>query len=485
MILKNTLPFKILPLALAVGLAGCGDDNLDPDAIDYPQVYEFASHTDPSATSSVQYAKQITRHVLINELEQLIGSEFLLDLGERKGRTVVADLLTNIYKNGTSYLASENIYDQDNPSSGPTPLKSISVDGYNAKQTNFADLTSGVNLMEAMPGLAYRLPIRNESTPSFGEFFGFRLNEVYNHDSLPNLLVNHWIDRIADLHSDKTSGNLNNDATDHNEGNNNYKEILIAYLRYSVSLGEIHNTLLNDEDFAALDNGNTDTAYTAQMHAWDQAFGNAGFSRDARLRSPHANGQQPYFDTNGDGDIDLFSEYNFALALQAYNRDAQASLSDTRFSHNMLDLFLLGRHLIEQIHLDHENADEYRKLLDQTRNQLRRELQDTLVATILFEINNTAIVSEAFKIPGADTDNIRNYAQHWSRLKSTSTALQLDANSLLDREQLRDMQNKVKNTAIKLESQLTQHQEQLFDLRTLLQEEYGFAEANIEEWSLY
>ena len=134
MIIKKSVPFKVLPLAIAVSLAGCGDDNLNPDALNAPETYEFESKIQPGL-STVNYREATTRLMLIRELNHLIKSDYLQAYGENNTHEDVVNLLNRYYTIGTKAndqsLTSNNVYDEYDPEgielSGPTPLKSIEL----------------------------------------------------------------------------------------------------------------------------------------------------------------------------------------------------------------------------------------------------------------------------------------------------------------------------------------------------------------------
>jgi hypothetical protein len=95
--------------------------------------------------------------------------------------------------------------------------------------------------------------------------------------------------------------------------------------------------------------------YSALGHAWDEGFGYFGAARDyndytdtqaagkGEVGTPRAKG---YHDTNGDGKIDLKSEYNFGHSRNCAKRDrGSAGGATTDFSKDVMDAFLAGRTL--------------------------------------------------------------------------------------------------------------------------------------------
>ena len=111
----KTLFKKVALISLPLLLTACGDDDLDPDSINAPDVYNFTSLTDPSAVSSVDYKEATTRLVLIEELNYLIGSQYFLEYAESHGKDDAIILLNRAYTEGTkssfiNNLASVSLY---------------------------------------------------------------------------------------------------------------------------------------------------------------------------------------------------------------------------------------------------------------------------------------------------------------------------------------------------------------------------------------
>ena len=82
-------------------------------------------------------------------------------------------------------------------------------------------------------------------------------------------------------------------------------------------------------------------------HAWDEAFGYFGAARDyVRYTDEQLAGSVDdfTFDSNGDGNIDFKSEYNFGLSRNAGKRDKGGS--GVNFTQEIFDAYLKGRTLI-------------------------------------------------------------------------------------------------------------------------------------------
>jgi len=96
--------------------------------------------------------------------------------------------------------------------------------------------------------------------------------------------------------------------------------------------------------------------YTAAEHDFDEAFGYYGAARDNNDyiddeaagkggRDAYSNG---YSDSNGDGQIDLRSEYNFAASQNCAKRDrgTASNTTPTDFSKEIMDAFIAGRKVL-------------------------------------------------------------------------------------------------------------------------------------------
>ena len=170
--------------------------------------------------------------------------------------------------------------------------------------------------------------------------------------------------------------------------------------------------------------------YTGKEHVWDEAFGYWGAAAHSLQLSAKENYNIAKMknltaaDANGDGMVDLKSEYNFAHSYYASSFDKGGK---TNYFETVTKAFIDGRQIIT-------NADGQKLTASQ------REKLITLAATI--ERNWEKVLAEAvFKYAGSvykDIDKLKEildsngdtskafstYAKHWGELKGFAMAMQ-------------------------------------------------------------
>mgnify|MGYP000597012727 CR=1 FL=1 len=467
---------KLTPFTLPFLLAACGNDDLDPSDLQTPNIYEFSSLTDPSAESSVEYKEVITRRILINELDHLIGSEYLQTIGAAPGgKDAVIELLNRIYKIGTkdqtNNLVSVNLY---NEQSEATPINGAPLlSGLTLLQTTFADLPPNINLQDVMPGLAYDLPYRAENNADYGELIGWSKHDVNDEDLLPDTLIQLWFERIATFASD------GDDTTTYFEANLDYKTLIVQFLSATLFYPQAAAFHLNEQQGLLTENSNTGQPYTELQHHWDLAFGHYGLARNAKTLGPNQISEQADNDSNGGGTIDLYSEYNFAFAQQAALKDIQATFVDANYSTKTLQAFLAGRHLIDLNYSDNTQLHNFRAKINVQANNILTNWENSLAATMVQNINE---LSQSVNYIGISPSLDQTYANQWANLKARSLGLQFNANSQLNREDLEMLHGHIGNAPAINRSQIPSNLNELFSARTLLQTQFNFSEENILAW---
>ena len=184
--------------------------------------------------------------------------------------------------------------------------------------------------------------------------------------------------------------------------------------------------------------------YTGKEHSWDEAFGYFGAAAHGltltakqnyevaklgkKSKSPEA--ALKLADYNGDGEVDLYREMNYA---HAYYASAYDKKGKTSYYKDIVQGFIDGRKLI--------TSADGEKLSNEQRNKLR-----AIAAEI--ESNWEKVIAESvFKYAGSvykdleklntiieakgNTDKVfRKYGKHWGELKGFSMALQTGRKNL-------------------------------------------------------
>jgi len=481
-ILKKTCLFS-----LALLLAACGDDDAEISIFTAPETYEFSSRTDPANPSSVDYQEATTRLVLIKELEYLIGSDYLQNLGAfyvgeiEKGdpgydnaveaaQEKIINVLNAIYVTGTKMgdlsLSSHNLYNlydpDNNETAVSTPIKGIA---FNTPPL-FSSLSANVNLKEAMPGTTIPLANRKEDT-SEGLFIGWD-TDASNGDHGANEIVSSWVKKIARLATDgdlETKFNFS-DEIDYQALISHFLLASIPYFQVSnnhlnSNLGLVASNLLNDEP---------KLSYTQLEHHWDMAFGYYGTLRTAKNES-----LERIIETHSSTllDIDsLISASVFDNAAATAQRDGDATFQDIHFSENIINNFLEGRELIT---LNDPTLSEEEKniLISNRATNIINNWEKALAATLIHHINRTID-------NGADMNE--TYYQHWAKMKAYALALQFNPSSTLNKDTLIDIHKKIKQAPHTTKSSINGYLKEIKDLRSTIQNIYNFSNENISRW---
>jgi hypothetical protein len=176
--------------------------------------------------------------------------------------------------------------------------------------------------------------------------------------------------------------------------------------------------------------------YSAGAHNFDEAFGYYGASRDINDytddeaagkggRAEYGNG---YYDSNGDGLIDLRGEYVFGHSQNCAKRDRKKNdegIAYTDFSKAAMDAFLLGRRILE-------NAEEAGELTTEAAAALQAQItiaaltwEKCIAATVVHYINDVSDDMAEFSGGAyADLSNFTTLAKHWGEMKGFALGLQ-------------------------------------------------------------
>lgn len=337
-------------------------------------------------TNSVSYSGQIARHVLHDSLKKLAGKGDGNNAAELEAQMLA-------YFNGS---------DEDLPIIAPT-----SKDGFAIKQTTVNEISSGKNIsgkfykgaMPAWPGnktgvevVEHMIAKAAASTKGFDAENGYDYAQLISKYTMGAMMFNQSVDNYLD---EKL-------GADNKPNNKPYSE---------------------------------GAAYTGKEHSWDEGFGYWGApAHTLSLTAEQAYGiakgkDQAAADANGDGVVDLKSEYVFGPAYYAAGADKGGSKT-TNYLPTIMQAFIDGRKVI--------TSADGAALTDDQRAELVAH-----AATI--EENWEKVLAEAtFKYAGSvyndinrlkelgveDEKTFRNYVKHWGELKGFAMALQTGKSNL-------------------------------------------------------
>ena len=479
------------------------------DTTNAPTTYTFSSSITDGA-SSVSYTGQVARNFLILGLvEEAEGLSEGVDAVD--ARANMKDYVAGVADNDLAHgFSLKNI--------GDTPV--LPTGTGTGGEMLIADISSSFkNLDEKIAGGS---GLENTSGKSGetgkllnDEFFGW--SDGITDTSLPIDLVYVWIDQLVAEAQDGTGiiiqtvdGPITLDVSEY-EGDaegRNYRQLLQKFLLGAVNLSQISNDYLrvpfNDADYLAQE-GTKD--YGKGEHDWDEAFGYYGAARDnndytddeAAGKGGRDNWKNGWYDSNGDGSIDVRSEYNMAISQNCAKRD-RGSTTGTNLSKEAMDAFLLGRHIIEQATAIGSMSDDEYAVVQAQADIAANAVEKCIAATAIHYVNDVEddydlIVDGQY----ANKSNFTNLTKHWAELKGFALGLQFNPTSPYAADDMRDelkqiltdmgdapvladgSQNGVAATGTAAEA-ITAYRAKLVAARDAMGVAYGFDASDVENW---
>ena len=229
-------------------------------------------------------------------------------------------------------------------------------------------------------------------------------------------------------HAAKTKGGV-----DVNTGYN-YPQLISKFAMGAVFYNQAIDNYL-DEKLAADNKPNSkpykDGAhYTGKEHVWDEAWGYWGAAAHSNTLSPKENYEITKMknlgaaDLNGDGMVDLKSEYVFAHAYYAAGFDKGGK---TNYMQTVNNAFLNGRKLITSANgenlTDAERANlmGYAKVIGSNWEKVIAEAVFKYAGSVYKDMNK---LSDLVAENGDTSKALGNYFKHWGELKGFALALQ-------------------------------------------------------------
>lgn len=203
------------------------------------------------------------------------------------------------------------------------------------------------------------------------------------------------------------------------------RQLLESFVRGAMGFSQAADDYLDNDiegkgllaDHSAVVEGKS---YTELEHQWDEAFGYFGASRDYLDRGGVAVRGAHGFDTNGDGAIDVRSEWNTSWAVEA----AGLATEDSDGGRRVFEALGAGRQII---------ADASTSLTESEMEQLVA-LRDEAVLAWEGVIAARAIASlnavlEAQSAAETEGYSFEVHAQHWAKLKGCTLGFQFNPDS--------------------------------------------------------
>lgn len=474
-----------------------GDDKDDDDSDDNvddtpPTQYQFS---DGDGEDTVSYTGQTKRQILIDDL-----------VAEINGLTedAAADVESQL-----------NFYFRYDASTSDDLTPHFAVDGESllpqndASQFTYGAIAGGKDLVGKIAGGDGTGG--GETGTLVSDFFGW--NAGLDADPLPVELVDYFFAELASEVTDgvtpqiaTVSGDVPLDTVTVSAEGLDYRQLIQKFLLGAVAFSQGTSDYMQS-DFATMLESEDGAAYTEGEHNWDEAFGYFGAARDygdysdleIRAAGGRADYQNGYHDTNGDGLIDIRSEYNFGNSVNCAKRDVGSAdnANPTDFTQEAFDAFIAGRHILAQASAAGELTDEQQTQLDGHIATAAVTWEKCVAATVVHYINDVvADMGEFSDGKFASLENFKNLAKHWGEMKGFALGLQFSPESpFAANDEVRDSLRLIlermgdapvladgTQAGIAYEGGVDEYIEELMHARNLLRLAYGFDEENVENW---
>lgn len=400
------------------------DVNGEGDACDaMPSVYSALGYFGEEGANGVSYTGQTARQVL--QIELVDAMEALV---ERPGEAAAIKSELEFFITGDGADATPHNF----TTKGGDPV----IPG-----PTYADISSGKNLDGKIAGGNGEGGGETGGLIN-GVFFGW--SQGLDADPLPIELVYQWIDELASNASDNQEPTISvADAMEPVEIGTplisstglHYRQLIQKFLSVAVNFSQGTNDYLQ-ADFANMLGQEGTKAYSAGAHDFDEAFGYYGASRDINDytddeaagkggRAEYGNG---YYDSNGDGLIDIRSEFVFGHAQNCAKRDRLKDASGEAFydfSTAAADGFLVGRRILQ-------NAEEAQELTAEADAALQAQInaasvawESCIAATVIHYINDVVADMGEIQPPVyGSLGNFTDLTKHWAEMKGFALGLQ-------------------------------------------------------------
>ncbi|MEZ9594989.1 DUF4856 domain-containing protein [Shewanella sp. 10N.261.52.F9] len=436
--------------------------------------------------SSVSYTGQNARHILIAELNNYIKNQ------------LEADIDANKLADKAAVLAKLNYFYNPDETTEYDDIAITFID--NSKDGLISDLTGYKNLDGKVAG--------NDSGGQHedwnnGAFAGWGAKGSIT----PTGLIADLFDRLADNAVAKINGTIRKDVLGNDitkvyvdENGVDLVQMVQKFLLMSITYSQAADDYFGvDTPGKGLTTDNINpakagAAYTNLEHQFDEGFGYFGAARnyleysDVEIagKVSDGNGRSDWngsHDTDGDGKIDLRSEYNFGQSVNAAKRDMGTAdnAAATDYTTQALTAFIAGRKLI--------NDNVGAALSDAQLETLKGHATDGLdaweraiVATVVHYINDVTADLAPLATGGNSADfDYDDLAKHYSEMKGFALGLQFSEYAGIsdaDFEMLHDLMGVEPELTGDVDGYITD----LGKARDILQASYDLDADNVANW---
>jgi len=266
------------------------------------------------------------------------------------------------------------------------------------------------------------------------------------------------------------------------------QQLLEKFLHGAVSYSQGTDDYLDDTDKGKgllCDNTQPDGEdnFTALEHAWDEGFGYFGASRTYGSWTDDEIADDKYMDVDGDGAIDLLTEYAYGHSINAAKRDRGSSGSAPNdFTAQAWNAFMDGRTLIT----DSGGAlsEDQMMELQGHRDLAVAAWEMSISSTVVHYINATLADMEAMQAGNKDY-SFGDHAKHWGEMKGFALSLQFNPRAHMSDEDFVTMHTLMRDTPVLGDVSVDAQNAYMADLitaRDILGMAYGFDDTNLENW---
>lgn len=452
------------------------------DELDY---YSF-----PSAfvdDDSVAYSGQVARQMLINELTNFINSELGDVTAFTNNNTFdAADITASVMAKLNSY------YEPDTDLYAEISAAELTTSTVVEKlQTTLGDISSSKkNLTDKIAGNDAKSQYKDWNTV----FAGWGAEGSIT----PEQLIKHFFEQLA-----ANAAKVSNGESLVNVLGNNYssiyvtadgvdlkqmvQKVLLMTVAFSQGADDYLDLDLVDPNSAgkgvyATNARDGDKNYTKLEHQIDEGFGYFGAARGyLNYSDDEIKAAKTGIDHNGDGKLDLQSEFNFGQSVNAAKRDiGSANVYD--FSATAMNHFLQARKLASDLAVNspaEPTISERQAIFAHTKAAVLA-WENSIASSAVHYINDT--IGELDKL---DTDdfNYANTAKYWSEMKAFAIGLQFNRHTPLAHERFVEMHVLMGDKPVLVGADdVAAYKADLLKARTILQDAYGYDQALVEAW---
>jgi len=478
-LLRRALLLACATLLATTGLTACDDGGGTGDngVIETPETYQFESAFEDGA-SSVSYSGQIARQVLISDLNDYISD--LSDMIDAGDFAPTSD--------GEVVGALDFFYRFDSDANGDTAIR-LETDPPTLQST-YNDISSGKDLVGKTAGND-DVTDHKDWSMAFSGWSDDTISQYGGSIDSPEGLIVAYFETIEENALGRVNGDLRMGPDGQTlpvyvtESGLDLKQLTQKFLLGAVNLSQGTDDYLDDDvDGKGLLSDNTGPddgdPYSALEHQWDEGIGYFGAARAYLQMSDDLIADTGYQDVDGDGAIDLQSEYNFSASVNAAKRD-RGSSTGTNYTRDAMEAFLAGRALINA-RAGQALTEEEMISLQGYRNDAVFAWEAAIGATIVHYINDTLEDMDAF---GTDDYDFLDHAKHWSEMKGFALGLQFNPRSPVSDMQFAELHGLIGDAPVLPDADsgaIDSYRDDLLAARALLQDAYGFAQADVEAW---